>query len=133
MYMLDTDTCSYILKAKPPSVGRRLRKHAVEVIAISAIVHAELLYGAVTHPSGGADLQRLITAFVSRLRIIPWSGAMEHARLRATLERAGTPIGNMDLLIAAHALAENAILVTNNVRHFGRVEGLRTENWASGH
>lgn len=129
MYMLDTDTCSYVLREKPRSVGERFRAHESDVIAISAIVHAELLYGAAIHPAGGAALERLIADFVSRVEIVPWSASRAHAELRATLKAAGTPIGNMDLLIAAHALEADAVLVTNNVRHFGRVAGLSIENW----
>ena len=68
---------------------------------------------------------------VRRLVVMPWSAqaADEYSRLRTFLQRQGTPIGNMDLLIAAHALAENAVLVTNNLREFGRVPGLQLENW----
>ena len=95
------------------------------------MVLAELLYGAELHPSRGADIRRDIDDFRRRLKVVPWSerAAAQHARIRAVLRRAGTPIGNMDLLIAAHALAEEAVLVTNNLREFRRVDHLALEDW----
>lgn len=129
MYLLDTDTCSYVLREKPSAVRERLRAESPGSVATSRIVEAELLYGAERHPTDAARLHRLISAMSARLQVLDWDASVQYARLRSDLERTGTPIGNMDLLIAAHALRLGAVLVTNNVRHFERVDGLVLENW----
>ena len=131
MWMLDTNICSYVLRRHPLTVKARFDQVGPDQLAISTVVLAELLFGAVQHPIKGAEIRQDIDDMVRRLVVMPWSAqaADEYSRLRAFLQRQGTPIGNMDLLIAAHALAENAVLVTNNLREFGRVPGLRLENW----
>ena len=127
--MLDTDTCSYILKRKPPSVLAKLEGLSDELVCVSEITRAELLYGAARAPERGAALGRLIDDLLSRLLVLEWNAAERYAAVRAILEASGRTIGNMDLLIGAHALRVDAVLVTNNVRHFGRIDGLRLENW----
>lgn len=130
MYMLDTNICSYILKKRPLSVLEKFKKVGAESLSISTIVLAELCYGASKHPSGN-KIQADINDFASRLCVIGWShqAARYYGDIRANLERAGMPIGNMDLMIAAHALSIEAILVTNNMRHFRSIPDLQLENW----
>ena len=130
--MLDTDTCSTILKRKPPSVLERLEGLSGEIVCVSETTRAELLYGAAREPGRGAALDRLIDGLLSRLLVLDWNAAERHAAVRASLEASGRTIGNMDMLIGAHASRVDAVLVTNNVRHFGRIDGLRLENWVEG-
>lgn len=130
MLMLDTDTCSYILKNHPASVRERFRKLGRDELAVSEIVAAALYYGAQRHPSRGEAIRGDIDDFLSRLSVLPWQGAQEYGRVRHLLESQGTPIGNMDLLIGTHALAAGATLITNNLAHFGRIPGLDCETWA---
>ena len=131
MWMLDTNICSCVLRRHPLTVKAHFDRVGPDQLAISTVVLAELLFGAVQHPTRGAEIRQDIDDMVRRLVVMPWSAqaADEYSRLRTFLQRQGTPIGNMDLLIAAHALAENAVLVTNNLREFGRVPGLQLENW----
>lgn len=130
MYMLDTNICSYILKKRPVSVLKKFNEVGPENLSISAIVLAELCYGASRHPYGD-KIQADINDFAYRLSVISWSdqAARYYRDTRATLERAGKPVGNMDLMIAAHALSLDATLVTNNMRHFNPIPHLRLENW----
>ncbi len=132
MWMLDTNICGYVLRRHPLTVKAHFDKVGPDQLAISTVVLAELLFGAAQHPTKGAGIRQDIDDMARRLLVMPWSAqaADEYGRLRTFLRRQGTPIGGMDLLIAAHALAENAVLVTNNLREFGRVPGLRLENWA---
>lgn len=130
-WMLDTNTASFVIRRRPPTVKARFDAVGHDNLAISVVVLAELLYGAELHPTRGADIRRDIDDFRRRLRVVPWSesAAVHYARIRADLRKAGTPIGNMDLLIAAHARAEGSILVTNNHKEFRRVAGLDLEDW----
>jgi tRNA(fMet)-specific endonuclease VapC len=130
MYLLDTDICSYILRARPESVLKKFRQARPENLAVSVITQAELFYGVVRSAAVKINLE-IVQDFLSRLQVLDWSGAaaMEYGRLRAALEKTGTPIGNMDLMIAAHALSLPATVVTNNVRHFERVPKLKVVNW----
>jgi tRNA(fMet)-specific endonuclease VapC len=130
MWLLDTNICSYILKQRPPSVLQRFSEVGAEHLATSSVVLAELLFGCARHPDG-ARIRREVEDFVSRLPVVPWDAAAASAYgdLRAHLERQGTPVGGMDLMIGAHALALGATLVTNNVRHFARMPGVQVENW----
>lgn len=132
-YMLDTNICSFIIRKRPVSVLNRLQKatSAGDTICISAITYAELLFGANSRHAS-PKMPSIVAAFVSRLdSIAAWTGAAAEnaALIKRKLSDEGTPIGPNDILIAGHALADNAILVTDNVREFGRVEGLRFENW----
>lgn len=131
MVMLDTNICSYILRARPASVLARFKAHDAGRIAVSEVVAAELCYGA--EKVGGARAVAIradVDDFLSRLQLLPWQGRHAYAQVRHHLAARGTPIGNMDLLIAAHALTLGATLVTNNVTEFQRVPGLALENWA---
>ena len=129
MWMLDTETCSYILRERPPQVLERLDKVTRDEIVLSSIVCAELRYGAARLKS--KKLAATIEAWLGLFVILPWDDAASqaYARIRAALEAGGKPIGNLDVLIAAHAVASGAVLVTNNPRHFSQVPGLRIDNW----
>jgi tRNA(fMet)-specific endonuclease VapC len=129
MKTLDTNICSYILRRHPPSVVERFAEQT-DGIFLSAIVVAELRFGA--EKSKKAGFRQQIEDWFSAFPIHPWpeTATSIYAHLRADLKRQGKPIGNMDLLIAAHALAENAVLVTHDTREFARIEGLRLESWA---
>jgi tRNA(fMet)-specific endonuclease VapC len=129
-YMLDTNICSYVLRSRPQSVKVRFDEAGPGSLAVSTVVLAELLYGAERLPRA-AVISREIRDFVSRLDVIPWDeDAAEHyGSLRAALEKKGKPLGAMDLMIAAHARSRGATLVSNDVRHFRKVEGLLTANW----
>ncbi len=126
--MLDTDICSYVIRRRPETVLARFAEHADE-LCISVITEAELLFG--VEKSGRPATAEAVRQFLQRIRVQPWprQAAACHARLRSKLEARGTPTGNMDLMIAAHAASENLVVVTNNTRHFGHIEGLKLENW----
>lgn len=129
--MLDTDISSYIIRKRPESVRVRFREAEGDELCISVVSEAELLYGVKAKGSPRA-LAAMVADFLRRLTVLDWSraAARHYADIRARLESAGTPIGNLDLLIAAHARSAGAVLVTNNEKHFRRVEGLKVENWA---
>ena len=126
--MLDTDVSSYIIKRRPESLLGRFDAHA-ERLCVSVITAAELRFGA--EKAQRLLLTELVEAFLERLVILDWTDKVTryYARIRAALERTGTPIGNLDLLIASHAVSEGSTLVTNNVRHFAKVPGLKVEEW----
>ena len=129
-YMLDTNICSYILKNHPAAVKLKFEEVGAGNICISAIVLAELYYGAARHPKG-IVIRREIDNFVSRLVVIPWdeNAADHYGAIRASLEKAGTLVGAMDMFIAAHARSCAATLVTNNLKEFDRIKGLTLLNW----
>lgn len=129
-YMLDTNICIYIIKHKPESVYRRLMKIRPEDVCISSITYSELPYG--VEKSEQKDRNRLaLTLMLSNIEILEFdtAAAEEYGNIRARLEKTGTPIGSLDMLIAAHAKASGCTLVTNNLKEFSRVEGLKAENW----
>lgn len=129
-YMLDTTTCIYIIKNKPEEVIRRFMSHDPDEICIFSVTYSELLYG--IEKSAKPIQNRLaLILFLSPISILSYDTAVseEYGRIRLALERAGTPIGSMDLMIAAHALSKKLIIVTNNTREFERVPGLQVENW----
>jgi tRNA(fMet)-specific endonuclease VapC len=128
-YLLDTDTVSYALRGHG-DVGTRLRALRPTDVAISAITLAELRFGADRKAS--RKLHALIDAFVGAVEVAPFDedAAAEFGRVGSLLADRGTPIGEMDALIAAHAIALRRTLVTNNVRYFARVPRLTVENWA---
>lgn len=130
-YMLDTNICIYVMKNRPERVLERFRKELDRGICISSITLAELEYG-MKHSSNPVKNEQSLLKFLLPLSILPFgqAAASAYGKIRAYLQRKGTPIGPLDMLIAAHARAENMILVTNNVREFERVPGLELENWA---
>lgn len=128
-YLLDTDTCIYALKQNE-SVIEHLLSTAREDVAISVVTEAELRTGAAKSSSPAKTL-RLLENFFRPLTILEFTSedAVTYAGVRVRLERAGTPIGALDTLIAAHAVARKLTLVTNNEREFRRVAALSLENW----
>lgn len=132
-FMLDTNICIYAIKNKPEQVLRRLKDNLQNGLYLSAITLAELEHG--VEKSAYPEKNRLaLMQFLSILEVLPFDelASVEYGRICAELQKQGTPIGTMDMLIAAHAKAEEMILVTNNVREFARVDGLTIENWADG-
>ena len=132
--MLDTDTCSYIMREQSPELLQSLqtRVEAGDDICISVVTYSELRLGA-ARSQARKKYDRLIDALSDRLDFIAdWSTkeADLFAGLQAGLMGQGTPIGTNDAMIAAHALSLDAVLITNNQRHFSRVEGLALANWA---
>jgi tRNA(fMet)-specific endonuclease VapC len=130
-YLLDTDICSYVIRNRPPQTRARMNAIPLDEQAMSVVTYAELLYGVKKSSSARVNRQ-VVDAFVRHLSVIPWdANAAEHyGDLRATLEKRGTPIGAMDLMIAAHARSLGATMVTHNRRHFDPVPGLKVESWA---
>jgi tRNA(fMet)-specific endonuclease VapC len=126
--MLDTDISSYIIKRRPATLLERFEKHA-ETLSVSVMTAAELRFGA--EKAVRPKLVELVEAYLERLAILDWTNAVtgHYARIRSELERSGRPIGNMDLLIASHAVSQRMILVTNNLKHFTGVPGLKVEVW----
>lgn len=130
MLMLDTDISSYVIRRRPASIAERFQLHA-EQLCVSVMTAAELRFGAMK--AARAELANLVEAYLARVTILDWadSATFHYARIRTALESRGTPIGNMDLLIASHAVAEQATLVTNNMKHFAAVPDLKVEQWSS--
>lgn len=129
-WMLDTCICIELLRGRSPGVFHRLRGLANDEVAISSITLAELYHGAAKRadPDLGREvLEKFRSALTVALFDIP--AAEAYAQVRGGLERAGTPIGPLDMLIASHALSLGAVLVTANEREFRRVPGLIVENW----
>ena len=129
-YLLDTDTCSYIMRSKPLSVLEKLQSVPMNDVLVSVVTVAELRYG-VEKLASPRLTQRVVDDFLAYLNVLPWCEAITpfYARIWHDLQTRGTLIGAMDLMIAAHALQEGAILVTNNTKHFSKVTGLKLENW----
>lgn len=130
-YLLDTNICIYIINRRPPEVFRHFDGVAAGQIGISSITHAELDFGVAK--SGSRRNRVALDKFLLPLEIMPFDAdaARQYGKLRAQLELAGTPIGALNTLIAAHALALGITLITNNTREFERVPKLRLEDWAS--
>ena len=130
-FLLDTDTCIYALK-QDPRVLQRLLAQSPQEIAVSVITEAELRTGAAKSGSPAKTL-RFVENFLRPLTILEFTSndAVSYAQVRAKLERSGTPVGPLDTLIAAQAIAHKLVLVSNNQREFGRVAGLNVQNWAN--
>ena len=128
--MLDTNICIYLIKQQPSTVIERFLSQPVGEIGLSSITAAELAYG-VSKSRHVSKNRHALEQFLASLGIAQFdqAAAWSYGRLRAQLEAKGTPIGSMDMLIAAHALSLGVRLVSNNLREFRRVPGLRLENW----
>ncbi len=128
-YLLDTNTVSYILKGIPPRVRQQLARTPMESVSISVITEAELRFGLARRPDA-KNLRFAVEELLLRVDVLPWdsAAAMRYADIRAEIERAGTPMGNMDLMIAAQALSASATLVTSD-RSFHRIKRLKIEDW----
>lgn len=130
LYLLDTNTASFIIRAARRPL-ERLQAHPVSAIGISAVTEAEMLYGLARKPAATA-LAAAVTGFLDHVQVLPWdrAAAARYGALRAALEAGGMMLGNLDTLIAAHALAVGAVLVSND-RAFSRVSELRVEDWSA--
>ena len=129
-YLLDTNTCIYIIKRSPDHVYQRFRRLRIGDIGISAITFCELQFG-VSNSAQPESNQRALTTFLGPLEVLdfPAAASLIYGNIRAHLQRAGTPIGNYDLLLAAQALYQGLVLVTNNTKEFKRIPDLIIENW----
>jgi tRNA(fMet)-specific endonuclease VapC len=127
--LLDTNTASYAIKGNLPRVRERLQKIALAEVAISVITEAELRFGVLRLP-GAKRLAIVVEEFLRFIDIRPWdpAAAQNYGQLRASIEQQGRPMGNLDLMIAAHSLALGTILVSSD-RVFRRVKELKLEDW----
>jgi tRNA(fMet)-specific endonuclease VapC len=133
MWLLDTNICIYLIKRKPQRVLERLRALDISAVGVSSITVAELQHG-VAKSARPEQNALALAALLAPLDVLPFddAAAAVYGETRAALERAGTPIGSMDLLIAAHAVALGRTVVTNNTRELSRVAALKVENWTEG-
>ena len=131
-WMLDTDTCIALIKKHPGAI-KKLRGKSIGQVGISSVTLGELAFG-VRKSSKQPEAEAALGEFLLALEVAPFGerAAMRYGQVRASLERRGKPIGPLDTLIAAHALASDVVLVTHNSGEFGRVDGLRTEDWVRG-
>jgi tRNA(fMet)-specific endonuclease VapC len=132
LHLLDTDIASYIIKRRSPEILAKLAEIPPSLVGISTITRAELMYGLKRLPANHR-LHLVVRQFFKLVRILPWDSdaADYYADIRHQLVTTGQPIGEMERMIAAHALSVNAILVTNNIRHYERIEApLTLANWA---
>ena len=130
-YMLDTNICIYTIKHKPKQVLKHLKEHDPKDICISSITYAELMYG--VEKSKAIEKNRVaLTMLLANIEIMGFDSlaAESYGKIRADLESGGTPIGQLDMMIAAHAKALAYTVVTNNTKEFKRVKGLKLENWS---
>lgn len=129
-YMLDTNICIYAIKHKPKGVIEALQKLDPDDVCISSVTYAELSHG--VEKSNAVERNRVaLTLFLSCIEIKSFdvNAADEYGRIRADLEKKGTPIGPLDMMIAGHAVASGCVVVTNNTKEFSRVNGLEIVNW----
>jgi tRNA(fMet)-specific endonuclease VapC len=132
LHMLDTDIASYVIKGKSPAIEARLSDILPSMVCISVMTRAELIYGLKRLPADHR-LHLAVRQFLKIVRVLPWDNeaADWYASIRHQLVSTGQPIGEMDMMIAAHSLSIGAVLVTNNLRHYERIEApLVLENWA---
>lgn len=129
-YMIDSDTLSYVMKGRDLQLRERFSKK-LRQMSISSVVFAEIAYG--LNKKASRRYQAVLDTLLEIVPVESWSRhcAEEYAKIRGDLEREGTPIGVLDMMIAAAAKVAGATLVTNNTAHFSRVKGLKTENWVS--
>jgi tRNA(fMet)-specific endonuclease VapC len=132
-YMLDRDTCSYIMKRSNQQVLKRLQQVRIDDVCISVITKSELLFGVEISPRRQQD-ETALSAFLAHVEVMDFrdEAAPHYAKIRADLKARGTMIGANDLFIAVHARSLGLTLVTNNTSEFGRVAHLVLENWTVG-
>jgi tRNA(fMet)-specific endonuclease VapC len=130
IYLLDTNTCIYFLNSSSEKIISQFKRFSPSEINLPSITVAELFYGAEKSKAKKKNWA-IVENFVSTFEIVPFDekSCEIYARIRASLEKSGVPIGPMDLLIASISLANNSILVTNNIKEFRRIKGLKLENW----
>lgn len=129
MYLLDTNICIYVINHKPQQVFERFRQYQLGELAVSSITASELAFG--VEKSGSERNKQALKKFLSPLEILPYDeqAIWHYAQLHHDLQSKGQTIGSLDMLIAAHALALDVVLVTNNTKEFERIEKLKLENW----
>jgi tRNA(fMet)-specific endonuclease VapC len=129
-YLLDTNTVSYVIRGNRPRVRERLLRVPMAEAGISVITEAELLFGLARRPDA-TKLKTVVEEFLLRVEVLPWNSeaAQQYSRIRAILEDTGEPMGNLDLMIAAQALASDVVLVSSDTV-FRRVKGLKIEDWS---
>lgn len=132
LYMLDTDTCIFLMRGESPVLAARVQGVPLPQQVMSSVTFAELTYG--VHASAGAKRkqnQQVLDSLALHLAVLDWpQGAASHyAEIRLDLKKRGAQLGAADLMIAAHARALGAVVVTNNTKDFARVKGLQVENW----
>jgi tRNA(fMet)-specific endonuclease VapC len=129
-YLLDTNIVSFHIRQSSAALSRRLRRTKASQVGLSVVTEMEIRHGLARNPQ--LRIAPLVEAFLEGMTILPLDkeAARVYGRIRAKLERRGTPIGPLDLMIAAHAIAVRATLVTNDVGEFGRVQGLRVVDWS---
>jgi tRNA(fMet)-specific endonuclease VapC len=130
IYIFDTNMVSYLIKGSSPALKDRVLEHESGELTVSTLVCAELLYG--VKKKGNRAIEKKVHAFLDRIQKIDFDSraAAAYAGIRTELEKMGMPLDNMDMLIAASALAVGATLVTHNVKHFSRIKGLKVEDWS---
>ena len=128
--MFDTDTISFFMKDNPKSVRVKVLKHQKNEFCISAITYAELMFSLKKNYSKQLDFW--LNEVLAMFRIISFddNSSVIYGDIRTALEKSGSPLDNMDMLIAASALAEGAVLVSHNVKHFSKIKGLKVEDWS---
>lgn len=130
-YMLDTNICIYVIKHKPEKVFQKLQEVDPSDVCISSVTYAELVHG--VEKSATVDKNKLaLSILLANIEILDFdvNAADGYGKIRADLEKNGTPIGPLDMMIAGHARSLDYTVVTNNVKEFKRVSGLKIENWA---
>ena len=129
-YMFDTDTVSFFMKNNPKEVRVEFAKHEKDEFFISSITYAELMFGLKKNYSKQLDFW--LNEVYKKFKIIPFdeTSSVIYGEIRANLEKSGNPFENMDVLIASSALAEKAVLVSHNIKHFSKVKGLKVEDWS---
>lgn len=129
-YMLDTNICIYLIKHKPEQVFLKLQEHDTDDICISSVTYAELVHG--VEKSQAVEKNRLaLMLLLANIEILNFdaNAGESYGKIRADLEKKGTPIGPLDMMIAGHAKSLDYTVVTNNTKEFSRVTGLKLENW----
>ena len=134
LFMLDTDTCIFLMRGESQVLATKVQTVPLQQQVMSAVTFAELTYG--VHASASAKRkqnQAVLDSFALHLAVLDWpqDAALHYAEIRADLKKRGAQMGAADLMIAAHARAMGAVIVTNNVKDFGRVRGLLVENWTN--
>ena len=129
IYMLDTDTVSFLVR-KNPSVIKNLIIHEDDEICISAITYAELCFG--LEKKGSERLFDEVKTIMGKLSIVDFDNTQSelYGKIRLELEKSGTSLGDMDMLIAVATVSAGAILVSHNVRHFSKIKGIKVEDWS---
>ena len=129
IYMFDTDTVSFFMKDNPKSLRPRVAKHEKDEFCISAITYAELMFGLKRNYS--KQLDYWLHEVLDKFRVIPFeeTSAGIYGEIRTILEKSGSSLDNMDMLIASSAIAAGAVLVSHNTRHFSKIRALTVEDW----